>query len=111
MNAAIDFDWQTICDVSDLQPMLGVRALLNGEQVAIFKVNATVYAIGAIDPFTGAAVLSRGIVGDLQGKLVVASPIYKQHFDLKTGICLEDESVKVRTYKVREQGGKVELAP
>ncbi len=103
-------DWEKICSSDDLTPMIGVRALFNEEQVAIFKVKDELYAINAIDPFTEAAVLSRGIVGDLNGNLVVASPIYKQHFNLKTGQCLEDESVSVKTYKIRESEGSVELA-
>ena len=103
-------DWQNICCTSELIPGIGVRAMLNNKQVAIFKVNDAIYAIDAIDPFTNAAVLSRGIVGDLNGELVVASPIYKQHFSLKNGVCLEDSSVKVNTYPVRNNNGTIELS-
>lgn len=102
-------NWQSVCASSELSSGLGVRALLEGEQVAIFKVKEKVYAINAIDPFSNAAVLSRGVVGDLQGQVVVASPLYKQHFNLETGVCLEDESVKLKVYPVREQDGQVEL--
>lgn len=102
--------WHGVCDASELIPNLGVRALIEGEQVAIFRVKEALYAISAMDPFSNAAVLSRGIVGDLQGKVVVASPLYKQHFDLATGECLEDESVKLKTYAVRETAGTIEVA-
>lgn len=102
--------WQAVCDSADLIPNLGVRALIDGEQVAIFKVQGQLYAISAIDPFTKAAVLSRGLVGDLKGQVVVASPIFKQHFNLATGACLENESVSVKTYAVREEAGKIEVA-
>jgi len=101
--------WETVCHVSDLTPMIGSRALINNEQVAIFLVEGKVYAISAIDPFTNAAVLSRGIVGDLNGELVVASPIYKQHFNLSTGQCLEEEDVAVKPYSARIHEGSVEL--
>ena len=101
--------WQAVCDSDDIGEMLGVRALVNGEQIAIFRVKGELFAISAIDPFTQTAVLSRGIIGDLKGETVVASPIYKQHFILSTGICLEDETVSVKTYAVRESGGSVEL--
>lgn len=101
--------WLPVCDASELTPLLGVRALLGGEQVALFKVNDSLYAISAMDPFTNTAVLSRGIVGDLNGQIVVASPIYKQHFVLATGACLEDDSVNVKTYSIRDNHGVIEL--
>lgn len=101
--------WKVVCDSSDVQSYLGVRALLGEQQVAIFKVKDKFYAIDAIDPFTKAAVMARGIVGDLQGKVVIASPIYKQHFCLESGQCLEDESVAIKVFDVREQNGSLEL--
>jgi nitrite reductase (NADH) small subunit len=111
MNAAeLKEMWVDVCESGDLAPNLGVRALVEGEQVALYRIQGCLYAIGAIDPFSGAAVLSRGIVGDLKGQLVVASPIYKQHFNLITGVCLEDESVRVKTYPVREIAGRIQVA-
>jgi len=90
-----------ICPVADLPINLGVGALVKGQQVALFKLNnGDIYAIGNFDPFSEANVLSRGLVGDLQGKKVVASPIYKHHYNLQTGECLEDSSVKVPAYDV-----------
>lgn len=101
--------WTAVCDSSEIGESLGVRALFDGEQVAIFKLSKKLYAVNAIDPFTKTAVLSRGIVGDLQGQVVVASPIYKQHFNLESGQCLEDADVSVKVYPVREEAGKVQL--
>ncbi len=109
MNDLSTANWIKICAAEELSSFVGVRALLDDEQVAVFKVQDQLYAINAIDPFTNAAVLARGIVGDIQGEPVVASPIYKQHFSLLTGQCLEDESVKVKIYPVRENSGAVEL--
>lgn len=103
-------NWETVCDARDIGEFLGVRALVDDHQIAIFRVKGQFYAIDAIDPFTNAAVLARGIVGDLKGQLVVASPIYKQHFNLETGQCLEDASVQLSTYPVRENNGKIQLA-
>lgn len=108
-NQAENSQWQRICSTDELIPNIGARALLGNEQVAIFNVNEDYYAISAIDPFTDAAVLARGIVGDLQGKVVVASPIYKQHFELATGQCLEDETVKLKTFEVRVADNFIEL--
>ncbi len=102
--------WQPVCPTRDLAPNLGVRALINGEQVALFRVKDRLYGISAIDPFCKAAVLSRGIIGDLKGQVVVASPIYKQHFDLQTGQCLEDAAARLKTYRVRENGDQIEVA-
>jgi nitrite reductase (NADH) small subunit len=98
--------WTAVCPLSDLTPGRGVAALLpSGEQVAMFLVADTVYALSNMDPFSGAAVLSRGIVGDLGGVAVVASPMHKQHFELRTGRCVEDPSVSVRVYPVRVADG------
>lgn len=112
MNAAelLSQDWVDVCDSAELLPNLGIRALINGEQIAIYRVQGQLFAINAIDPFSGAAVLSRGIVGDLKGQLVVASPVYKQHFNLHTGICLEDSTVRVKTYSVRENAGRIQIS-
>jgi len=111
MNAAeLREMWVDVCDSRDLLPNLGVRALVDDEQVALYRVQGRLYAISAIDPFSNAAVLSRGIVGDLKGQLVVASPVYKQHFNLVPGACLEDESVRLKTYSVREVAGRIQVA-
>lgn len=96
-------DMSVICDESDLIPNAGVCALIDGEQVAIFYLPDTekkVFAISNFDPFSKANVLSRGIIGSLGGRTVVASPLLKQHFDLSDGGCLEDEEVSIKTYEV-----------
>lgn len=92
-----------VCNTSDLIPNSGVCVLLGDEQIAVFylpKETPSVYALGNWDPIGRANVLSRGIVGDLNGKLVVASPLYKQHFDLTTGECMEDAEMSVPNYQV-----------
>lgn len=103
--------WTTVCEFDALLPDAGVRALVGNAQVAVFRLSQPdgVYAIDAFDPFSSAPVLSRGIVGDVKGQLVVASPIYKQHFDLRTGRCLEDDTVAVPTYPVRVVDGHVQV--
>lgn len=91
-----------VCRLGDIVPNTGVCALVNGRQVAVFRLDDnSVYAIDNYDPFSRANVLSRGIVGDLKGEVVVASPVYKQHFSLKSGQCLEDPGVRVPVYAVR----------
>jgi nitrite reductase (NADH) small subunit len=93
-----------ICRLDDIVPDTGVAALVGGEQIAVFRIDQKIYAIGNRDPFSGANVLSRGIVGDLKCELVVASPVYKQHFSLVTGRCIEDETVSVPVYRVLVDG-------
>jgi len=97
-----------VCRLEDIVPNCGVCALVEGEQVAVFRLDDDrVFAVGNRDPFSGANVLSRGIVGDLKGELVVASPVYKQHFSLVTGRCIEDETIAVQVYSASVQGKDV----
>ncbi|MBW5251750.1 nitrite reductase small subunit NirD [Streptomyces poriferorum] len=96
-------DWFAVCDRSLLTPGRGVAALLpDGRQVALFVDRAgRMYAIDNRDPFTGAYVLSRGLVGSEGGQPFVASPLLKQRFDLATGACLDDDEVSVPVFEVR----------
>jgi NAD(P)H-dependent nitrite reductase small subunit len=98
-----------VCRIDEIVPDTGVCALVRGEQVAVFRIHQEVYAIGNRDPFSGANVLSRGIVGDLNGELVVASPVYKQHFSLLTGRCIEDPSVSVPVYRAQVEGADIQI--
>ncbi|MFB8790624.1 MAG: nitrite reductase small subunit NirD [Potamolinea sp.] len=105
-------EWVDVCCLSEIVPNTGVCALVEDEQVAIFRVGceSEVLAISNYDPFSKAYVLSRGIVGDRNGITKVASPIYKQNFNLMTGECLDDETVSVPTYQVRVVEGRVQVA-
>jgi nitrite reductase (NADH) small subunit len=80
-----------------------------GRQVAIFRVDDELYALSNYDPFSEAFVLSRGIVGSAGDRLKVASPVYKQSFDLATGACLEDPSVTVPVFSARVVAGRVQV--
>jgi nitrite reductase (NADH) small subunit len=102
--------WKAVCRYDRLQSERGAAALLDDVQVALFRTHdGAVHAIGNIDPFSGAAVLSRGIVGDRGGVATVASPVYKQSFDLVTGRCLDDPRVTVPVYPVRVADGLLEV--
>lgn len=103
--------WTSICAVDDLTPNRGAAALVGSTQVAVFLVEpgAEVLAVGNLDPISGAAVLSRGIVGSAGDVLTVASPVYKQRFDLRSGRCLDDEAVALATYPTRVVDGRVEV--
>jgi NAD(P)H-dependent nitrite reductase small subunit len=96
-----------VCRLDEIVPNTGVAALVDGRQLAIFRVDDSVYVVANLDPFSGANVLSRGIIGDLRGELVVASPVYKQHFSLKTGQCLEEPEVSIPVYRAQVRDGLV----
>jgi NAD(P)H-dependent nitrite reductase small subunit len=99
--------WTPVCALEDIAPDSGAAALIDGAEVAIFRVADAVYAIGNYDPASDANVLGRGIVGDIGGEVVVASPIYKHHYSLLTGRCLEEEAFSVPAYLTRVVDGKV----
>jgi nitrite reductase (NADH) small subunit len=103
--------WLQICELHEIAPDTGVCALISGRQVAVFRVGEgeQVYAVSAYDPFSGANVLSRGIVGDRAGEPKVASPVYKQCFSLRTGVCLDDPSVCLSVFDARVRHGMVEV--
>jgi nitrite reductase (NADH) small subunit len=102
--------WHRVCALDDILPDTGVSALVAGRQVAVFRVADRVFALDNRDPFCGACVLARGIVGDANGVLKVASPMYKQSFALETGACLDDDTVAIAAFPARVQSGVVEVA-
>ncbi len=100
--------WTPVCPLAAVLPDRGVAALLDGgAQVAVFRTGDAVYALSNVDPFSGAAVLSRGLVGEVDGVPVVASPMHKQRFDLRTGSCVDDAAVSVPAYPVRVAAGTI----
>jgi nitrite reductase (NADH) small subunit len=112
--AMVGLRWETVCLLDRLLPERGAAALLaaHGEpvQVALFRLaDGALHAIGNVDPLSGAAVLSRGIVGDRGGVPFVASPVYKQAFSLVTGECLDEPAVRVPVYPVRVADGWLQV--
>ena len=110
--------WVSVCTVSELIDGVGVCALVDGKQIAIFKIPSlavaeefTLHALGNFDPKGKAYVLSRGVVGDIKNVPVVASPLYKQHYSLLTGYCLEDDTYQVPVYSLKVYKGRVFVGP
>jgi len=101
--------WIDVCNLNELQPDSGVCALIAGRQVALFYLTKSrrVFAVANFDPIGKANVLSRGMIGDLGGEPMLASPLYKQHYNLRTGACFEYEDVKIDTYPVRIDNNRV----
>ncbi|MGB8403055.1 MAG: nitrite reductase small subunit NirD [Mycobacterium sp.] len=106
-----DSPWTAACAYHGLVPGRGVGVLMpDGSQVALFRLHdGSLYAVGNIDPFSGAAVMSRGIVGDRAGRPCVQSPIKKQAFAFDDGSCLDDPDVRLPVYRVRVWAGLVEI--
>ncbi|MEQ7123882.1 nitrite reductase small subunit NirD [Actinopolymorpha sp. B11F2] len=103
--------WVPVCRYDDLIPERGVAALVGEVQVAIFRTyEGEVYAVGNADPFSGAYVMSRGIVGSAGTTPTVASPMFKQAFDLRTGQCLAEPGVAIPAYPVSCEGGIISIA-
>ncbi|MEX2291958.1 MAG: nitrite reductase small subunit NirD [Mycobacteriales bacterium] len=103
--------FRSICPASRLPVDRGVAALVDGEQVAVFRTaDGDLHAVSNHDPFSGAMVLSRGIVGSRGDRSTVASPVYKQVFDLATGECVDDPEVRLAVHEVRVRNGMVEVA-
>jgi nitrite reductase (NADH) small subunit len=103
--------WIDVCAVEDVVADSGACALVGLRQVALVRVGEgeRFFAIDNFDPFAKAFVLSRGIVGDRGGVPVIASPIYKNAFDLRSGQSLDDATVRLRTWPVRVVGGRVQI--
>lgn len=105
--------WRTVCQASDLVADSGVVVWHEGEQVALFYLPGqarSLFAVANRDPRSGANIIGRGLVGSVQGALVVAAPLYKQHFCLASGTCLEDPQQSLRVWPVQLHEGVVKLA-
>ncbi|MBP0459865.1 nitrite reductase small subunit NirD [Streptomyces bomunensis] len=85
--------WHRVCELADLVPGRGAAVLLGTEQVAVFRDRSgTVYAVANRDPFSGAQVMSRGLLGSRGPVPTLASPMYKHVFDLRDGRCLDEDA-------------------
>lgn len=105
--------WITVCQASDLVTNSGVCALVNEQQIALFKFKQAeqeqLFAISNWDPIGEANVLYRGLLGSVGEAIVVASPLYKQRYCLQTGSCLDAADVSVKVYPVRLEQQAVQL--
>ena len=113
MNRAQATTWKAVCSLDDIVPNTGICALVDERHVAVFHIagrEQSLYAIDNIDPNVNASVLSRGLVGSLGDRVVVASPIFKHHFDLRSGECLEAPENSVSSYAVRVENSTVLVA-
>ncbi|MGM0449753.1 MAG: nitrite reductase small subunit NirD [Pseudomonadota bacterium] len=106
-------EWTHLGSKADLVAGAGIGARLGDRQVAIFHIPELEQSLFAVDnycPISGVNIIARGIVGDIEGEPVVATPLYKKHFSLLDGRCLEDEKHQLATYTARVEEGNVLVA-
>lgn len=99
-----------VCAVDDLVKDAGVAALVDGKQVALFYIDGQVYATSNYDPVGQAYVMSRGMTGDRGGELTVASPLQKEHYSLVSGVCLDNEALRIPVYPAKVENDGVWIA-
>ena len=102
--------WIDVCHVDRMTIDRGLAALIGGVAVALFRLTGDeVLAIDHVEPFTGAPVLARGIVGSVGDRDVVVSPLHKERFDLRSGECIDVPGTWVRTWDVLVSDGQVSV--
>jgi nitrite reductase (NADH) small subunit len=104
-----------VCRLKHLPRDRGTAALVEGVPVALFRTHDDrVYAVQQLDPYSGAHVISRGVVRTRGGVPTVASPMYRQVFDLRTGACVDPagkEPRTLRTFRVEVSDSVVIVGP
>ncbi|MGZ9898725.1 nitrite reductase small subunit NirD [Shewanella gaetbuli] len=100
--------WVNVGDEKNLPQGTGIAAWVAGKAVAIFNLGKDgLFALENTDPATGVGVLARGLICEMEGELCVASPIYKQHYSLTTGKCIEDANLQATPFEVKTEQGQV----
>ncbi len=109
MSQVMTDPWVDACSSTDLPVTGGVAAIIDDRQIAIFRVDNKVFATSNFDPVGKANVMSRGIIGSIGEELVITSPLYKQHYSLASGQCVENSDLAIKTYPVREADGRISV--
>ena len=105
--------WTTVCELDRVTAERGVAALVDGEQIAIFRIDVAtgteLYAVGHIDPRTGAPTMARGLVGSVGDEPTVAAPLLKEKYSLRTGECLSNPEYSLPVFEVRLHNDQVQV--
>ena len=108
---AVDLAWTDVCPLTDLEPEWGEAALVDGRQLAVFRLwDDRVMITSNLDPRTGSAVICRGIVGTRAGCPTIASPLHKESYSLLTGECFGNPSLQLDVYPARVAAGRIQVA-
>jgi len=100
-----------VCPLERLDVERGAAALVDGHQVALFRLpDGSVRAVDHRDPATGANVLARGLLGTTaDGEWYVASPLHKHRYSLDDGRCLTSPELSVAVHDVEVVDGVVHV--
>lgn len=100
-----------ICTLSDLEEGWGEVALVEGHQYAVFRTaEDRVFITDHKDPNSGALVIARGILGKKAGVPTIASPLYKEEYNLETGECVNGADFTLPVYPSEVKDGEVYLS-
>ena len=95
-------EWVKVAKKSEIPDDTGKLASAKGMEVALFKVDGKVCAIHSVCPHQGGPLDEGGLTGKL-----VTCPWHGWEFDVTTGACAFNDSIKVPTFKVKEEGDDV----
>jgi len=98
-------DFVTVADAKEIGPGEGRVVEVNGDEVALFNLNGTFYAIDNMCVHQGGP-LGEGM---LEGENVIC-PWHSWKYNVKTGVCSTNPSMKVKTYSVKIEDGQVKVA-
>lgn len=102
--------WVDVANVGELVINFGVNALVQGRDVAVFLLrDGRCLAVDNVDPIACSSVLSRGLVVERGGDVLVISPITRKAFSLTTGRCVDKPSFRIQTHKTRVHSGRIQV--
>lgn len=98
-------DFVAVGDIKDILPGEGRVVEVHGNEVALFNLNGTFYAIDNMCVHQGGP-LGEGM---LEGENVIC-PWHSWRYNVKTGVCSTNPSMKVHTYSVKIEDGQIKVA-
>ena len=103
--------WYKACRLNDIPANGGACVRYNDKQIAVFHFarKKTWYACQNLCPHKMEMVLSRGMIGDVDGIAKVACPLHKNTFSLENGENLNGDLPAIATYPVKIEDGFVYL--
>ena len=97
--------WIKVAETSEVKEKSGKELNVEGNRIALFKVNANYFAIDAICRHQDGSLAP----GTLDGE-VVECPLHSWHYNIRTGALLDYlDGVKLKTYKVDVRGNEIYL--
>lgn len=103
--------WFKAARVEDFPENGGACIKYKDLQIAVFNFSRRNewYACQNLCPHKMQMILSRGMIGSLNGEPKVACPFHKKTFSLKTGECLNAEECSISVFPVRINDGYVHI--